>query len=188
LLVYDLRAEQAAPPAPLPGKRIKVARGVAEGSSIVGVCASGSFDLVDLRIRDAIMSLGIEGTPIDFRVVDPTKPAFLVCSDTGLLRLFDVRNAGKQAKRLRLRAAAQALSFDTRGAVCVVGHTAGIVMADVANDKQIVVAGSHGWFGTGIEMKDVENVLFHPTKQFALVAQYGRKNIGVLSEARYDTR
>jgi hypothetical protein len=176
LLAYDLRAERVLAPVAFDGRPIWAARGIAAGTSMIGVCTERALEIADLRTKDSIATMGLAAHALDFHVVDATGPSFLVCARTGFVQAFDLRHMDRQLKSMQVKAgrAIEALSFALlpRSSKCCVGHRAGVVVLDVVNDRQTVVAGPRGWFGSGVEMVDVEHLLFHPGGSGSLLVHH----------------
>jgi hypothetical protein len=188
LLVYDLRMERIRPSLVFPGKRVCAAHGIAAGTSMIGVCTSRSFEIVDLRMKDSIASFSLAADALDFRVVDATGPSFLVCSKSGFVQAIDLRHIDRALKSMQIRASRpiDALSFEMlpNSSKCCIGHRDGLAILDVVNGKQKVVGGTRGLFGAGSEMSDVEHLLFDPTEHYGMMVHHGENYLSLLTEGR----
>lgn len=160
LSMYDLRSELPIGNISFENKIVRSAKYVDSGSNLIGVCTD-EFLLIDQRSRDTVRVVETQSSPIDFKVIDPTAPSFLIGQEKGVIDFFDIRNL--TGTRTIYDAKVDFLSFDAHLSTLYtgIGYSNGIVIADIINRRDFRVKNFPGLFGSGQPLGRISQCLFH---------------------------
>ena len=183
--LFDIRAEQMLRPIDL-GESVIHSLGMITGTSHMGVVSDTMFQMFDLRIRDAVVSLKLNKETIDFRVADPAMLSFMACSKDGYVGMFDIR-AGQDAGvvfDMHCSRRVEAMSFDVHPLyqLGVVGHSHGITMFDTVARRTSAITSNRKWFGSQLAISHVSSVLYDRTPQLSISACHNANNIATFTE------
>ena len=179
--LFDIRAGKRLQPLEFEDARISAAR-MLLGTSNVGVLSEQKFQLFDLRVNEATISIDLKRNGIDFRVIDPAMLSFLVCSRDGHLETLDLR--ADCDVNLQCYGRVEACSFDVHSLyhLAVVGHSHGITMFDMALQRSAAVTGSRKWFSSQAPIRRVSSVVFDRNSHVSLSACHDETNISTMIE------
>lgn len=188
LTLFDLRSEIEKPDVTFEGKTICSFHCVNQGTSIVAVCTDDRvFNLVDVRIKETVISVNLSNRPFDFRVVDPTDPSFAVLLEGGAVEFFDLKNieGTRRSSRMLSVPPIDVASFDvSTDMLCgAIGHSNGLSLVDLMNQKITPFNSFQGWFGGGQTFDHISRTLFSP-QGLSLSILNGQSEIAVLLEGK----
>lgn len=187
LTLFDLRSEIEMPDVKFVGKTISSFHCVNQGTSIVAVCTNDNvFNLVDVRIKETVISVNLAARPFDFRVIDPTDPSFAVLLDGGVVEFFDLKNieGSRRSSRIVSQPPVEVASYDANADTlfAAIGHSNGLSLVDLINQR-VNPFNSQGWFGGGQTFGRISRTLFSP-QDLSLSILSGKSEIAVLLEGK----
>lgn len=188
LSLFDLRSEIQMEDVMFADKFISSFHLVNQGTSMVAVCTDDQmFNLVDVRTKEAVISVNLCSKPFDFKVMDPTEPSFSVLMQGGVVEFFDLKNVEgtRRTSRINCSPPVEVASFDAEPDMlfCSIGHSNGLSLVDLMNQKATQFNSFQGWFGGRQTFGKVSQTLF-ASHGMSLSLLNGQNEIAVLLEGK----